>query len=121
MRVFASINQIKKRIRFDNDAEDDDFQLIAESATSMILNYLKDQTLYQDSNGDVLIDSHGDVVARTPATPDGVPPEVMHATILLAGMIKRDPDGQDMDKWQQGYLPWQVTAGIYQLRDPACG
>jgi hypothetical protein len=118
MRILASVNQIKQRIRFDNDAEDEDFLNIALSASSMILNYLKNPFLYQDSNGDVLLDSNGDVVIQTTPYGVGVPPEVFHSTVILAGMMKRDPDGQEMDKWQQGYLPWQVTAGIYMLRDP---
>jgi hypothetical protein len=121
MRIFASVNQVKQRIRFDNNAEDDDFLLIVQTATTMILAYLKDPTAYQDSNGDVLLDSNGDVVLASPDTPYGVDPAVFQATVLLSGMLKRDPDGQDMAQWQQGYLPWIVTAGIYHLRTPSLG
>lgn len=121
MRIFASVNQVKQRIRFDNDAEDADFELIVLTATTMILAYLKDPTAYQDSNGDTLIDSNGDVVLASPSTPNGVDPAVFQATVLLCGMIKRDPDGLDMASWQQGYLPWQVSAGIYHLRIPTMG
>lgn len=119
MRILASVNQIKQRIRFDNDAEDEDFLNIALAASSMILNYLKTPFAYQDSNGDVLMDSNGDVILQTYKDGPGVPPEVFHSTVILAGMMKRDPDGVEMEKWQQGYLPWQATAGIYMLRDPA--
>lgn len=120
-RIFASVNQVKQRIRFDNNEEDGDFELIVQSATSMILAYLKDPTAYQDSNGDVLLDSNGDVVLASPATPSGVDPSVFQATVILAGMIKRDPDGQEIAQWQQGFLPWQVTACIYHLRTPTMG
>lgn len=119
--MLASVAQVKARVRFDHDAEDADWELAIQSASAMILNYLRDPTLYQDSSGNVLTDSNGDVLPATYATPTGVPAEVMQATILLAGMIKRDPDGKEMTSWQQGYLPWPVTAGIYMLRSPALG
>lgn len=121
MRAFLSVAQVKKRLRIDNDNEDDDIQAMILSSTSVILNYLKNQTLYQDSNGDVLVDSNGDVIVSQPPNHAGVPAEVMLSTALLVGLMYRDRDGEEMASWEQGYLPWFISAPMYQLRDPACG
>jgi hypothetical protein len=122
MRMFLSLAQAKARLKLDSGTADDaDLQLVIQAATSALLNYLKSPTLYQDSHGDVLVDSHGDVVPQTRKDGPGVPPEVMLSTALLVGLWMRDRDGFEINNWQQGYLPWFVTAPIYMLRDPTIG
>lgn len=108
---FVSLNQVKTRLRIDNDAEDADITDMIEQCTAVIIAYLKMPGAYQDTSGTVQNDSNGD--------PVGVPKEVQLSTLLLIGYMYRDRDGADIAQWQQGFLPWQVTAPIYHLRDPA--
>lgn len=110
---FVTIDQVKARLRIDNEDEDDDITLMIEQATAVITAYLKIPDAYQDSAGQIPLDSYGD--------PIGVPREVQLSTLILIGYLYRDRDGADMAQWQQGYLPWQVTVPIYHLRDPAIG
>ena len=107
---FVSLDQVKARLRIDNDDEDIDLIGMIEQCTSVITAYLKLPGAYQDSSGQIPVDSNGD--------PLGVPSEVQLATLLLIGFMYRDRDGSDMANWQQGFLPWQVTAPIYHLRVP---
>lgn len=109
--AFVSIDQVKARLRIDTDDEDADLQLMIEQATAIITAYLKKPGIYEDTAGIIPTDSAGD--------PIGVPREVQLATVVLIGFLYRDRDGFDMAQWQQGFLPWQVTAPIYHLRDPA--
>ena len=44
---------------------------------------------------------------------------VQQATLLLAGILLRDPDGVESQTWVQGYLPWAVANLLHQRRDPA--
>lgn len=112
MIMLVSLAQAKRRLQIDADITDvdEDLTLLIKAASKVILNYLKKPDAYQDSAGDVLVDSNGD--------PIGVPEEVQLATLLLLGIMYRDPDGVEMEKWQHGYLPFPVTSLIYTLRDP---
>ncbi len=118
MTMLVSLAQTKARLRFDTDAEDVDLTFMIEAASQMVMNYLKtDESFFAGSE----YDTDG----TWPADTDGVLigadsyPEVQTATIYLAGVLKRDPDGVEMDKWQMGYLPFPVMAMLYPLRDPA--
>lgn len=53
------------------------------------------------------------------AASEGVRTLVDNSIIILAGHYSRSPDVDDADAFGQGKLPYMVTAGIYQLRDPA--
>jgi Phage gp6-like head-tail connector protein len=110
-RQFVTLDQVKARLRIDNDDEDGDITDLIQGCTAVITAYLKVPDIYEDSTGEIPEDSNGD--------PLGIPKEVQLATLLLIGYMYRDRDGNDMAQWQQGYLPWQVTAVIYHLRDPA--
>lgn len=106
MVMLVELEQVKARLRFDNDAEDEDIELAIEGASGAVINYLNGgETLYRDSFGEV-------VLADVPAV-------VTTAVIHLVGIWKRDPSGVEMEKWQQGYLPAPITAILYPLRDPA--
>lgn len=109
--AFVSLSQAKARLRIDNDDEDGDLNDMIEQCTAVITAYLKLPGAYQNTSGVIPTDTSGD--------PVGVPKEVQLSTLLLIGFMYRDRDGNDMANWQQGYLPWQVTAPIYHLRDPA--
>ena len=108
--MFVTLDQVKSRLRIDNDDEDDDITSMIQQATAVITAYLKLPGAYEDSSGQIPVDSSGDFI--------GVPREVQLSTLILIGYLYRDRDGADMANWQQGFLPWQVTAPIYHLRDP---
>jgi hypothetical protein len=104
MTMLVDLDTAKLRLRVDHDAEDDSIELAIKGASGAVLNYLKlDRDYYEDSNGDVV----------------DVPEEVQNATILLAGILVRDPSGTEMKDWEMGYLPRPVMALLYPLRDPA--
>lgn len=58
-------------------------------------------------------------LADSPQTADGCPDDVKIATIMLIGVIYREPDGDEAKQFAQGMLPAPVTALLYPLRDPA--
>lgn len=104
MVMLTDVDTVKVRLRIDQDVEDDDLELMIMGASASVLNYLKlAHDFYDDSNGN----------------PQGVPDEIVNATILLVGILSRDRDGQEADKWTQGYLPTPVVSLLYCLRDPA--
>lgn len=104
MVMLVDLDTTKSRLRIDNDAEDDDLELLIKGASSAVLGYLNlALDHYDDSSGEVA----------------DVPELVVNATVLLVGILYRDRDGEEMEKWDQGYLPRPVTALLYTLRDPA--
>lgn len=58
-------------------------------------------------------------LANSPQTADGCPERVEAAVIMLIGIIYREPDGDEANMFEQGFLPKPVTAMLYDLRDPA--
>jgi hypothetical protein len=107
MVMLVELDQVKARLRFDHDAEDEDIELAINAASAAVLNYLR---IVPDA---AYVDSFGVLV------PADIPPEVQTAVMHLVGIWKRDPSGTEMEKWQQGYLPAPITAILYPLRDPA--
>lgn len=104
MTMLVDLDTAKQRLRVDHDADDDTIELAIKGASGAVLNYLKvARDRYEDSNGDVV----------------DVPEEVQNATMLLAGILIRDPAGSEMKDWEIGYLPRPVMALLYALRDPA--
>lgn len=78
------------------------------AASTAVVRYLKAQA-------DTVIPG----LADSPQTNDGCPEDVKIATIMLIGIIYREPDGDAAKMFAQGYLPAPVTAMLYPLRDPA--
>lgn len=107
-----------------HDADDSLIELYLRAASSSVLNYLKTKRgLYEpeyDENGDLVVDSHGDLVPVVDSSGQKlIRFDVKAATLIMLGILYRDRDGVDMQKWQMGYLPAPVTALLYPLRDPA--
>src|SRR5688500_4036680 len=97
MVMLVELEQVKARLRFDHDEEDEDIELAIQGASAAVLTYLRlAHTAYDDSFG-VLV------------TAD-IPFEVQTAVVHLVGIWKRDPSGLEMEKWQAGYLPAPITA-----------
>jgi hypothetical protein len=112
MIELVTLEQVKRRLKYDGDADDANLQDYIWGASRMVLNYLKiAETAYADSDGNMELDS------ETMSYPS-VPAEVQVATILLVGILVRDPDAAEIDDWEAGYLPRPVTAILYPLRDP---
>lgn len=108
---FITVDQIKLALRIDNDDEDMNLENLISAASRSIAVYIQMPVEpFADSTGVIPTDSAGDPI---------VPEDVQHATIMLVGIWYRDPDGTEMEKWQQGYLPFAVTAGIYHYRSPS--
>lgn len=58
-------------------------------------------------------------LADSPQTAEGCPEDVQIATIILIGMIYREPDGDEAKNFGHGKLPDMVTSLLYRYRDPA--
>lgn len=111
MAALVTLEQVKDHLYIDPDYDNDnDLILKIQAASNIILNYLsKEGRPYEtDSSGDPVVDSSGDPIPRE---------EVKMATLLLVGILFKDREGAV--GWGQGYLPFHITALIYQLRDPA--
>lgn len=105
MRNLITLDEAKEHLRVDHDFDDNDIELKISGVSGSIIAYLK-------SGADNFIDKDGNVIVNS------IPPEVKIASKLLLGMIYKDRDGEQMEKYQQGYLPFQVTCHIYHLRVP---
>lgn len=105
--MIVELEQAKLRLRFDHDIEDEDLQLMIDGAEQAVLNYLNLPYDYYDE-----ADSDSSDTRIAPAV-------VVNATLLLIGILSNNRNGEDMEKWQQGYLPFPVIALLYPLRSPA--
>jgi hypothetical protein len=95
----VTTDEARAALRLDDDFPDLTIQLAVTNASDSVMTYLKRTDPYSDE--------------------DPVPPNVKQATLLLAGIFLRDPDGVESQSWAQGYLPWAVCNLLHQRRDPA--
>lgn len=123
INMLVTLEEASDHLRRDTTDDDNDLTLKIQAASRAITNYLKSSSPYQpevDTAGDPIIDSAGDIVYAVDSSGDKIPlPEVRLAVLYLVGIYYRDRDGEEMDKWELGYLPKPVTALLYPLRDPA--
>jgi len=111
--IFASIEETKNYLRYDDADNDAIIHSALEDASAFILGYLK-TTSYAFG-----VDSSGLLETDTEGLVQNVPGQVRRATMIMAGIFLRDPQGVEMDKWDSGYPPRPVVNLLYQLRDPA--
>jgi len=102
--MIVSLQEAKEHLRVDTDAEDDDITLKIQAASNIILDYLK------KTEDDYEPGLYGTILTPT---------SVKMACLILVGILYRDRDGEETKNWNQGYLPFSVTALIYPLRDPS--
>lgn len=102
--MIITLQEAKEHLRIDHDAEDADLTLKIEAASRMILEYVKRSESDYDEDSDGILE---------------VPYTMKMACLIMVGILYRDRDGTESDKWQQGFLPFSVTALIYNLRDPS--
>lgn len=122
--MLVTLEEAKANMFVTFDNQDDDIRLKIRAASGAILNYLKNRTkLYQveyTSDGEPELDSNGKPVYVTDSNGARlVRDEIKQATLILVGIMFRDRDGSEAKNWEHGYLPFPVTALIWQLRDPS--
>lgn len=105
-----TLEQAKLRLRVDSDDQDDDISLMIAGASVALLRYL-------DSAADEFLDSSGDVIVDSSGAPE-IPADVQNACLFLVGSWLRDPDGNDVDKWQPGWMPAPVVSLLASRRVP---
>lgn len=103
----VTIAEVKGSLKFDESTEDDvRISLLIGAASLSILRYLRSTgSEYRDSNGDVV--------------PGNVEDDIKHATIMLVGIMDRNPDVNDSNIFRSDYLPANVEALLHSRRDPA--
>jgi hypothetical protein len=104
--MLVALEDAKARLRIVHDAEDMDLELMIQSASAAVMNYLGKPLRFYEEDSDYLGE---------------VPQEVQLAVLLLVGILYRDRDGMEAKDWPHGYLPTPVIAFLYPLRDPAMG
>lgn len=113
MIELVTLEQAKSMLRVPYTREDDLIILLIRGASRMVLNYLRlDESAYLNSDGTM------DISSATLGYEE-VPEEVQSAVLYLVGVLSRDRDGAESEKWQAGYLPAPVVSMLYPLRDPA--
>lgn len=114
--MLASLSDTKSWLNITHSSDDIKVTGLIYAASAMVLEYLKMDP--EDFSGSEY-DSDGEYPSDSDGVLDGTLPQMSTATMYLAGMLYRDPDGAESDKWERGYLPRPVTAMLYSLRDPA--
>lgn len=96
-----------------NVSENDLIISLIRASSRMVLTYLKlEEDAYLNSDGTMDQDS-------ATLGYNEVPEEVQAATLYLVGVLFRDRDGAESEKWNQGYLPVPVVSMLYPLRLPS--
>lgn len=118
----VTIDEVKLRLKVDNDDADSDITLMIQGASASVIRYLKNVSPYEpeiDSFGRVVLDSSGDPIPYVDTAGDLVPlPDVKNAVLALVGQWLKNPDGNGDGDFDRGYLPKPVTALLYPLRVP---
>lgn len=110
----VSLDAAKKMQNWDHNFDDWKIDFCLNAASAAVIRYLKsrvDEWLITDSAGDIELDEYDN--------PMGVPYDVQCATIMLAGWMLANPDGDPDKAFEFGYLPKPVMGLLYSLRDPA--
>lgn len=110
--LYASLDATRDYLRYDGTDQDPIILAAIEDASSIVQNYLKSYRAFSvDSSGELEVDTDGVV--------QGVPGAIRRATMILVGLLLRDPSGVDFAAWAHGYIPTPVMNLLYPYRDPA--
>lgn len=101
----VTLEEVKTGLREESNDDNALLSALISGASGSIINYLK-------SAAKLFLNEAGDVEQ------DKVPAEVRTATIILVGILFRNPDQDPDGAFSHGRLPAMVTSLIYQLRDP---
>lgn len=109
--IYAPLQETKDYLRYDGSDQDQIILDALEDATNIVQNYLKSYTAFSvDSSGELEVDTDGVVI--------GVPGAVRRATMIMAGILLRNPSGMEEKQWDHGYPPRPVMNLLYPIRDP---
>lgn len=111
---FVTLAQVKGPLRIDDDAADDQLDLMIAAATDRILHYLNGVSPMQpetEDDGTPVLDDDG-----LPVYTDQVRPMVKSATLTLIGYMYRYPTGDEKKAYDPDVLPAPVTALLGPLR-----
>ncbi len=122
--MLVTLEEAKQHLYVIHDDDDDLINNQIKASSGIVINFLKTKRgLYEpeyDENGDLVLDSNDDTVPVVDSSGQKlIREEVRAATLIMIGILYRDRDGAEMQKWQTGFLPPPVTALLYPLRDPA--
>lgn len=122
--MLVTLEEAKEHLYVIHDDDDDLITNQIKASSGIVINFLKTKRgLYEpeyDENGDLVLDSNDDTVPVVDSSGQKlIREEVRAATLIMIGVLYRDRDGAEMQKWQTGFLPPTVTALLYPLRDPA--
>ena len=101
----VTIAEARGALRFNDTDSDVRLSLLIEAASRSILRYLK-------SDGEEFRDSNGDIVEGN------VPGDIKMATIMLVGIMDRNPDGNEDGIFKSDFLPEPVESVLHSRRDP---
>lgn len=105
--MLADVETLKRRLKITHNDDDDDLELVLAVASSRVVVYLDkraDEVLDLDSSGELTSGSD-------------VPPAIEMATLYLAAIAVRNPDGMGGD-FDGGELPDPVKAWLKPFREP---
>ncbi|WP_280191187.1 head-tail connector protein [Delftia sp. PS-11] len=114
MTPFATLEQVKRHLRIDDDDADDDLTLKLETATERIGLHLNGVSPFQpelDDSGLPVRDADGKVIYTAQ-----VRGSVKSATLLLVGYLYRYPSGDEKAAFDGSQLPAPITALLAPVR-----
>lgn len=119
---YVTLCLAKDHLKVDHDEDDFEIERKIEAASSMVKSYIKTTSPYEparDANDDPVLDSAG--YSEDAYTEDGelaVRYEVQAATLLLVQLMYDQTLHERYAHGHGGFLPPEVSAILYPLRDP---
>lgn len=120
MLAFVTLDQAKEYARIQHTALDDTIGDLIHAASAAVKGYLKSASPWAvelDDDGNPIEDSSGDTVRVEDSNGPVAKPQVRLATLMLVNRWLKY--GHESTATDPGYLPPEVTAILYPLRDPA--
>lgn len=105
--MLVSLAEAKDILRFESDDTESESRLTLAigAASQAILRYLK-------STGEEYRNTAGQLVLGN------VPYDIRWATAALAGMLDQNPDGNEANLFERGWLPAPIESVLHSLREP---
>lgn len=104
MPDLVDLDEAKKMLRIEGEDDNAALALLISAASASVLTYLK-------TAADPFVGADGNLKGEVPA-------QVKVATLLLVGMLRRNPDNDVERAFEPGYLPVPVMSLLYPLRTP---
>lgn len=115
MIELVTIEQARAYVQIVGEDQDPKLLQMIRGASAMVMDFLKlDDSAYLNSDGTMDVDSETGGYFE-------VPDRVQSSVLYLVGILFRDPDGVEMEKWRPGWLPAPVVSMLNSLRTPTLG